>query len=111
MAYKWKPSKTAWREFAQKMNNDSNFALQYGQRKAEKEEKRRLTSQFDYNSAGGSYVPTQAQYEFAMNSAFKFSLSVEQMNACNMVISGYSCNEKIHHDYIHVVNELIRNSK
>lgn len=26
--------------------------------------------------------------------------------ACNRVISGYSLNEKIHHDNIHIVNEL-----
>ena len=111
MAYKWKPSKTARREFAQKMQNDSDFAMQYEQRKVEKEEKRRSTSQFDYNSAGGSYVPTLLQYDFAMKAAFNFDLSDEQMNACNMVLSGYSCNEKVHHDYIHIVNELIRDQK
>jgi hypothetical protein len=107
MSYKWKPSKSARREFAQKMQNDVEFSESYNQRKIERAEKRRSTSLFDYNTAGGMYTPTKIQHDFAMNRPGE--LTHEQENACNMVISGYSCNEKIHHDYIHIVNELIRN--
>ena len=109
MSYRWKPSKSARRQFAKNMQN-KEFADAYYERKEARAEKRRLGSSFDYNSAGGAYVPTQFQNE----SAFKFlsskDLTPEQTDACNQVISGYSCNEKIHHDYIHVLNELIRNN-
>lgn len=110
MSYKWRPSKTARREFAQKMNNDPEFAQAYNERTEARAEKRRQGSQFDYNSAGGNYTPTKAQYEFCMKKAFSFDLTNEQLDAVNQVISGYSCNEKVRHDYIHIVNELIRSN-
>lgn len=35
----------------------------------------------------------------------------EQKEACNMVLYGYSCKEKVHHDFIHLINEYIRSKK
>ena len=57
MTYKWKPSKSAKREFAQNMQ-DSEFANAYNQRKEDRATNRRVKSAFDYNTAGGNYVPT-----------------------------------------------------
>lgn len=108
MAYKWKPSKSARREFAQKMANDSEFAADYYARKEEKANKKRAGSKFDYGTAGGEYVPTQYQHDNAMIFLQTKQLSLEQETACNIVVSGYSCKDKAHHDYIHIVNELIR---
>lgn len=108
MAYKWKPSKTARREFAIKMQTDTEFANDYYARKEARAEKRRASSAFDYQSAGGSYVPTKFQNDKAFEFLTNKELTPEQRDACNMVISAYSCNEKVHHDYIHVVNELAR---
>ena len=108
MAYRWKPSKAQRREFAQNMQ-DENFAAAYNKRKEEKYEKRRENSKFDYATAGGSFVPTEAQYNFCMNSMDYFEDGMET-NAANMVISGFTCNEKVHHDFIHVVNEVMRRS-
>lgn len=109
MAYKWKPSKTQRREFAEKMQ-DEDFANQYYLNKTIKAENRRKTSEFDYNTAGGFYIPTNNQYKSAIaflnESGTK--LSTKQIEGCNNVIFGYSCNEKVHHDNIHIVNELIR---
>lgn len=105
MGYKWKPSKTARREFAQKMANDSEFSANYYARKEQKAIKRRSGSSFDYNSAGGSFVPTKAQYDFAMRNSYN---NDAENVAFDMVVWGYSCNEKVHHDFIHVVNERIR---
>lgn len=107
MGYKWRPSKTARREFAQKMNNDTEFREAYLQRKADRAEKRRAGSRFDYESAGGFYQPTEAQYHGALR-LIEHGTTSDQMEACNMVISGYTCGEKVHHDYIHIVNEFIR---
>lgn len=107
MAYKWKPSKTARREFAQKMQNDSDFAAAYYQRKEEKAEKRRAGSSYDYATAGGRYVPTREQHDFCLQNMHLAETS-EQQDAFNQVLYGYSCQEKIHHDYIHVVNEIRR---
>jgi len=109
MAYRWKPSATQRREFAQRMQ-DPNEQAAYLARKEQKAEKRRATSKFDYSSAGGLYVPTKAQYEWCMSNYSK-ELTEEQRNAFNQVTFGYSCQEKIHHDSIHIVNELIRNTE
>jgi hypothetical protein len=109
MAYKWKPSKSQRKAFAIKMQSDIEYATAYNQRKAEREEKRRANSQFDYKTAGGNYIPTLLQFEYCMNHNFP-NLTMEQEAAINEVMRGFSCNEKIHHDYIHIVNELIRNN-
>jgi hypothetical protein len=109
MAYKWKPSKSQRTEFANKMKNDSEFAANYYNNKAEKQNKKRETSKFDYNGAGGSYVPTETQNNFAMNNTNLFT-TYDEIQAMSMVMYGFSCKEKINHDYIHIVNEKIRNS-
>lgn len=105
MAYKWKPSKSAKREFAQNMQNPE-FASTYYARKEARAEKKRKTSEFDYNSAGGMYIPTRVQHDFCLaNSPF----ADEKVNtAAGMVMYGFTCNEKVHHDYIHIINEKIR---
>lgn len=106
MAYKWRPSRAQRQAFALKMQ-DPNEQAAYEQRKADKLEKKRTASKFDYPTAGGSYVPTRAQHDYAV---FDRSMNTtdEHDNACNMVASAYACNDKCDHDYIHIVNELIR---
>jgi hypothetical protein len=103
--YKWKPSAAARRAFAEKMQNPIERQA-YEQRKAEKASKRRAGSSFDYETAGGMYVPSVVQYDFCMSRPV--DMTPEQESACNMVIMGYNCNEKVHHDHIHIVNEMIR---
>ena len=108
MSYKkkWQPSKAQKREFAQKMQ-DPEFAQAYTQRKEDKANKRRDGSNFDYNSAGGMYVPTKEQHDFCFRNIHLFETPEEQ-TAMNIVMSSYSINEKCHHDYIHIVNEKRR---
>lgn len=106
MAYRWKPSKAQRREFAQRMQDPDEKAA-YEARKVEKAEKRRAGSKFDYNSAGGRYVPTKEQHDFCFNNMHLFATS-EEVDAANMVMSGFVCNERVHHDYIHIVNEKRR---
>lgn len=106
MGYKWKPSASQRREFAQRMQDPQEVA-EYEKRKQEKVEKRRASSQFDYNNAGGNYVPTKAQHDFCFSNSHLFQ-TVEEQQAMNDVMFGYSCNEKVHHDSIHVVNEKLR---
>jgi hypothetical protein len=108
MAYKWKPSKTQRREFAIRMQ-DPEEKVVYEARKEEKAKKRRAESQFDYESAGGYYIPTKHQHDQAHSMLFSAEVSPEQEEACYMVISGYVLKEKVFHDYIHVVNEFARN--
>ena len=105
MPYKWKPSKSQKRAFAERMQNPDEQAAYY-KRKEDKAAKRRSTSNFDYYSAGGEYVPTKEQHDFAFDNIGKFDSSFDE--AANMVISGYSCNMKVHHDFIHVINEKRR---
>ena len=108
-AYKWKPSASQGREFAQKMQDPEEKAA-YEKRKEDIATKKRAGSKFDYYSAGGSYVPTQFQYNFVMNHMDLFNTTEEQ-DVANQIMYGYTNNEKIHHDFIHVVNEKIRSSK
>lgn len=103
---KWNPNKSQRREFAEKMK-DPEFAKAYYERREKRAEKRRSTSSFDYESAGGEYIPTKTQYEYALK-LLSAKPSKEEVEACNYVIHGYNYQEKIHHDYIHIVNEYIR---
>lgn len=106
MGYKWRPSKSQRKEFAIRMQNPDEKAA-YEQRKEERAQRRRSTSSFDYNTAGGNYVPTQSQYDFVMNHMYLFNTSEEQ-DAVNQIIYGYTCKEKVFHDYIHIINEKRR---
>lgn len=108
--YKWKPSASQRREFAQKMQNDKEFASDYHNRKEVASQKRRSTSKFDYNKAGGNYIPTKDQYGFAIVNVRNLN-NVEDEQAFNDVIFGYTNNEKVHHDSIHIVNQYIRKEK
>jgi hypothetical protein len=87
---------------------DPDEQLAYDQRKIDKANKRRSTSSFNYESAGGNYIPTKIQYDFCFKN-FHLFLTQDEKAAANEVMYGYSCNEKIHHDYIYIVNEKIRN--
>ena len=107
MAYRWKPSKSQKKAFAERMSDPGEQAAYY-QRKEDKAAKRRSTSSFDYDSAGGEYVPTRAQYQFT--TTYDGDCTMEQREAFNMIQYGFTCNEKVHHDFIHVVNELIRHN-
>ncbi len=62
--YRWKPSKSQRRQFAEKMQ-DPEFAEAYYRRKEERAEKQRAASNYDYSSAGGYYVPTSEQNKVA----------------------------------------------
>jgi len=89
------------------MQTDAEFAKAYNDRKTAKAEKRRSNSNFDYNTAGGWYLPTKAQHDAAMQMT-RTEVTDDQDFAARMVASGYTTGEKIHHDYIHIVNEWRR---
>lgn len=108
-AYKWKPSASQRREFAQRMQNPEEKAA-YEKAKEDKAAKKRAGSKFDYYSAGGNYIPTQSQYDFVMKHMDLFTTNEEQ-DVANQIMYGYTNNDKVHHDFIHVVNEKIRSSK
>lgn len=104
---KWRPSRKQAREFAKNMENEE-YRNAYLERKALREKKRRDNSMFDYDSAGGRYIPTQAQYDAAVRYIEERELTMMEETACNDVIYGYTCKEPIHHDHIHIVNEMRR---
>ena len=97
MPYKWKPSKAQKREFAERMATDTAYSEAYHQRKEQRAEKRRSTSKFDYKTAGGECIPTESQNKAAFE-LLNLNPTPEQKEACNMVLYGYSCKEKVHHD-------------
>lgn len=113
---RWRPSRAEARSFSNRMKNDNEFAAAYNARKEEKEKKRRHGSKFDYKSAGGEFVPTREQHDFAMSILrsdviVRYGSDKEKRDtedACNMVANGYISQERIHHDYIHIVNNLKR---
>jgi len=106
MAYRWKPSKTQAAEFANKMNNDAEFAAAYQERKNKRADKRRSNSKFDYSTAGGQYIPTYEQFK-AAHALIEVG-SDSQKDSARTVIYGYTNNISVHHDAIHVINEYRR---
>lgn len=106
MSYKWKPSASQRRAFAEKMQDPIEKEA-YEERKRNRDKKRQSTSQFDYNKAGGNYIPTKEQYDFCYNKMELF-ITNDEKNAANMIMYGFTCNEKIHHDFIHIINEKRR---
>jgi hypothetical protein len=86
---------------------DPAFAAAYYERKDARTEKRRASSRFEYASAGGEYIPTQTQYDFCLKHYNLFETEYESL-AADMIMSAYVLNEKTPHDYIHVVNEKMR---
>jgi hypothetical protein len=107
MKYKWKPSKAQRREFAERMATDTAYNEAYNQRKEQRAVNKRTTSKFDYQTAGGEYIPTEYQNKVAFE-LLNLNPTAEQEEACNMVLYGYSCKEKVRHDFIHIINEYIR---
>jgi len=109
--WKWRPSTTQRRAFAIRMQDPVEKA-EYEARKIAKADKRRAGSKFDYESAGGYYVPTEEQYKDAFYMMLHDKeLTQEQQQACNMVMSGFTMQDKVHHDNIHIVNELRRSGR
>ena len=98
MGYKWKPNATQRREFAERMK-DPNEREAYETRKREKNAYQ--------NWKDKDFVPTREQHDFCFDNMHLF-LTPEEVNAANMVMYGYSCNEKVNHCYIHIVNEKRR---
>ena len=111
MGKTWRPSKTQAREFAEKMTNDAEFKKNYEDRKNAKDIKRRATSKFDYTTAGGQYVPTVAQYNKANELLTNVNLIDSIAVVCREISYGYTCRVKIDHDNIHIINEIIRQTK
>lgn len=105
MSYKWRPSASQRRAFAEKMNNDEDFASSYNERKKAKKEK--FYESIDKRGTGSAFVPTKAQHDYCIFNRSK-NTTPEHDEACNMVASKFACNEKCDHYYIHIVNELIR---
>lgn len=107
MAYKWRPSASQRRAFAERMKDPAEQAA-YLERKEDRAAKRRASSAYNYSSAGGNYIATKSQHDAAMIALQSLQLTPEQRDACHQVTYSFSCQEKIHHDYIHIVNELRR---
>jgi hypothetical protein len=109
MMYKWKPSATQRREFAERMADPEQRAA-YEEKKAAKIAKRQGGSQFDYFTAGGRYIATREQHDFCLSKPEVFKTE-EQQEARRQVMYSFSCQERIYHDYIHIINELRRTTK
>jgi hypothetical protein len=105
MGYRWKPNATQRKAFAEKMKDPDEKKI-YEDRKWVKTHYSNDPRSFKHKS----FIPTQFQYDNAMNFLREKLLTSQQEDACNQVISGFICQNKIHHDYIHIVNELTRNN-
>jgi len=96
--YKWKPNAAQRKEFAERMQNPEEKKA-YEERKFQKR-------QYD-NWKDKDFVPTKEQHDFCFNHSELF-VTTEEITAMNMVMSGFSCQDKINHSYIHIVNEKRR---
>lgn len=101
MAYRWKPNATQRREFSEKMKDEK-------ERKAYEDRKRYKNSYAGFNDK--KFIPTKMQYDYTMH---LIGLNYESMSnkvkiAANIVSSAFVCQDKIHHDYIHIINSIHR---
>lgn len=110
---KWKPNAAQKKAFAELMADPVQKA-EYLQNKTNKQAKKRIannkTSQFDYSTAGGMYIPTKIQYDKSLEILGSRNVSDALRDACDQVFYGYINKMKIHHDHIHIINEKIRES-
>lgn len=106
MKYRWKPSASQKRAFAERMKDLEE------QRMYEEKKRAKNTYSGDPRSfKHKSFVPTENQYKVSWKMLNDDRCTKEQENSCNMIIYGYICQEKVHHDHIHIVNELTRNKE
>lgn len=110
MAYRWRPNASQRRAFAERMQDPEEKA-------AYEERKRKRNSYEGFKDR--EFVATREQHDFCLSNMHLATEYDEQHprtggnqitaeDAFNQVMSSFSCNEKIHHDYIHIVNEIRR---
>jgi hypothetical protein len=102
MSYKWKPNASQRAAFCEKMKNEDE-KLAYLKRK----ESKKLYA----NWKDKDFVPTKFQYEYALKLKSNENISETVNNACNQIMYGFSCNEKINHFFIHIINSIERGEK
>jgi hypothetical protein len=106
MSYKWKPNASQRAAFKERMSTPVGQA-EYYTAKQEKAGKRRSKSNFDYETAGGSYIPTEYQARFCIQHDDLFK-TIREDTARLEVMMCFDDHCKTHHDNIHIVNEKIR---
>ena|SRR3972149_3238947 len=99
MKYKWKPNAGQKAAFKERMQ-DPKEQEAYEKRKEEKRS-------YDYWK-DKDFIPTQEQFEFCMRNLTTLFVTGFEKTAAESVIYGYTCQERIPHDDIHIVNELRR---
>jgi hypothetical protein len=101
--YRWKPNASQRREFAEKMK-DPDEKKAYEERKYAKNH---YIPDDPRSFANKSFIPTKEQNNY-VRSIYNNDITSEQKEAYDQVIYGYGCQEKIHHDYIHIINSMRR---
>jgi hypothetical protein len=99
MGYKWRPNASQRKAFAEKMK-DPDEQKAYQERKY-----------FNHSYEGfkdKNFIPTKEQHDFCFNHMELFT-TIEEQSAMNEIMSSYVCQEKVNHQYIHIVNEKRRN--
>ena len=105
---KWKPSAAAKREFAAKMQ-DPEYVAQRLAKKEAKQIERIEKSRFNYSTAGGKYVPTKDQHDFALTNIERAErLGPAYAESFRMVMHGFTTQTPVDHDHIHRVNTIKR---
>lgn len=97
--YKWKPNASQRHAFAEKMKDPE-------EKKAYEEQKAFKCSYEGFKDK--NFVPTKEQHDFCFTHPELF-ITIEEQDTMNIVCSGFSCNEKVDHNMIHIINEKRRN--
>jgi len=105
----WKPSAKQKADFALKMQNP-NFVADREAKQERKQEKRIAASAFDYPTAGGKFIPTLQQHDYALgNMRTAERLGSPYLDSFRAVTVAYVAQIAVSHDDIHRVNTVIRN--
>lgn len=99
---RWQPNASQRREFAERMKDEDE--------KAAYEARKRAKNTYSDNPLSfkhKDFVPTEFQYQQAQK-FLNEQLTPTQKYACNRVCDGFVCQDKVSHDYIHIINSLQR---
>ena len=108
---KWKPSANQKAAFILKMQ-DPDFVADREAKQERKQEKRIAASAFDYPTAGGKFIPTLQQHDYALaNMRTAERLGSAYLDSFRAVTVAYVAQIAVSHDDIHRLNQIIRTTK
>jgi len=102
--FKWKPNASQRRAFAERMQDSDEQSAYYSRQLAKKN---KFYDSFYHPGSGVECIASKSAHDFCIFDRRGID-TPELEDAANQVVFSFSCNEKIDHYYIHIINSIIR---